>query len=152
MILQRQSQTMEKEWTKDLNTKDGADLKKKHNCNQCNYSTLRADNLKNHKLIHSGEKPFACSQCKYSCTQASDLKKHLLIHSGENPFKCRQCNYFCNDGGNLKKHLLTHSGEKLSTVHSAATRPLELVTLGHTCSPILEKSTSAAPSASFLVH
>ena len=41
-IMRRQRQTMEKlpsESTKDLNTKDGADLKKKHNCNQCNYST-----------------------------------------------------------------------------------------------------------------
>ena len=47
------------ERTKDLNTKDRADLKKKHNCNQCNYSTMFAGDLKKHKLIHSGEKPFA---------------------------------------------------------------------------------------------
>ena len=42
------------EMTKDLNIyKDPADLKKKHNCNQCNYSTALAGNLKRHKLVHS---------------------------------------------------------------------------------------------------
>ena len=73
------------EMTKDLNIKDQVDLKKKHNCNQCNYSTARPSELKRHKLIHSGEKPFACPQCKYSCTTAGYLKKHLLIHSMEKP-------------------------------------------------------------------
>ena len=111
-ILRRQSQTMEKEWTRDLNIDNQAGLKKKHNCDQCNYSTAVLSNLKRHKLVHSGEKPFACSQCKYSCTQACDLKSHLLIHSGENPFKCRQCNYSCKQASDLKKHMLTHSGEK----------------------------------------
>ena len=101
----RQSENMKKPTdgrTKDLNIKDRANLKKKHNCNQCNYSTARLSSLKSHKLIHSGEKPFACSQCKYSCTTAGNLKRHLLIHSGENPFKCRQCNYSCKTAGNLK--------------------------------------------------
>ena len=37
------------ELTRDLNMKDGVDLEKKHNCDQCNYSTARADNLKTHK-------------------------------------------------------------------------------------------------------
>ena len=63
------------QWTKDLNIKDQADFKKKHKCNQCNFSTATAGNLKSHKLIHSGEKPFACSQCKYSCNRAGSLKK-----------------------------------------------------------------------------
>ena len=38
------------ERTKDLNIKDRADLKKKHNCNQCNFSTATAGSLKRHKL------------------------------------------------------------------------------------------------------
>ena len=43
------------EMTKDLNSKDRADLKKKHDCSQCNFSTATAGNLRTHKLIHSGE-------------------------------------------------------------------------------------------------
>ena len=116
MILRRQNQTMERptlELTKDLNINDPADLKKKHNCNQCNYSTAIAGRLKSHKLVHSGEKPFACSQCEYSCTQAGSLKRHMLIHSGEKPFVCIQCKYSCTQAGNLKRHILIHSEENL---------------------------------------
>ena len=91
------------ERTKDLNIEDQADLKTKHNCNQCNYSTATTSHLKRHKRIHSGEKLFVCSECKYSFTQASDLKRHLLIHSGEKPFVCSQCKYSCTTAGSLKK-------------------------------------------------
>ena len=75
-ILRRHNQIMENQavqLTKDLNIKDQTDLKKKYNCNQCNYSTTEAGNLKRHKLVHSGEKPFACSQCKYSCSETGSL-------------------------------------------------------------------------------
>ena len=63
------------EWTKGLNIKEQDDLTKKHKCNQCNFSTAWLSALKTHKLIHSGEKPFACSQCKYSCTTAANLTR-----------------------------------------------------------------------------
>ena len=53
------------EMTKDFNIKDRADLEKKHNCNQCNFSTASLSSLKRHKLIHGGEKPFVCSQSEY---------------------------------------------------------------------------------------
>ena len=53
------------EQTKDLNIEGQADFKKKHNCNQCNFSTATAGSLKMHKLIHNSEKPFVCL-CAYS--------------------------------------------------------------------------------------
>ena len=83
-----------------------------HKCNQCGYSSITAVNLKNHLLVHSGEKPFACKQCKYSCRHPSALKSHMLSHSGEKPFICKQCNYSCTTASNLKTHMPIHSGEK----------------------------------------
>eukprot|EP01083_Nonionella_stella_P070697 189293_1 len=32
-------------------------------CEQCNYWTARKQDLKKHKRIHSGDKPFACIKC-----------------------------------------------------------------------------------------
>ena len=43
-------------------------------------------NLKTHKLMHSGGKPFACDQCEYSTTRRHHLKTHKLTHSGKKPF------------------------------------------------------------------
>ena len=34
-------------------------------------------------LTHSGGKPYKCDQCKYSSKTAQNLKTHKLTHSGE---------------------------------------------------------------------
>ena len=85
---------------------------KPYECDQCKYSSKRAQNLKPHKLTHSGEKPYACDQCKYSSKTAQNLKTHKLTHSGEKPYACDQCKYSSKMAQNLKTHKLTHSGEK----------------------------------------
>ena len=37
-------------------------------------------------LMHSGGKPYECDQCKYSSKTAQNLKTHKLTHSGEKPY------------------------------------------------------------------
>ena len=39
--------------------------KRRHKCNQCDYSTSQKSNLKTHLMKHSGEKPNKCNQCDY---------------------------------------------------------------------------------------
>ena len=51
-----------------------------------NSSTLR-----NHKRIHTGEKPFKCDVCEMQFTQLHHLSAHKRIHNGEKPFKCDVC-------------------------------------------------------------
>ena len=141
------------EMTKDLNiNKDRADLKKKHHCNQCNYSTANASHLKSHKLIHRGEKPFACSQCKYSCTQADSLKNTSSSTLGRILSNADNAIIPAMTVATSSATCSRIQVKKLSIVHSATTRPLMLIALGHTCFLILEKSLSVALSASFLVH
>ena len=56
---------------------------KPYECDQCEYSSKTAQNLKTNKLTYSGEKLYACDQCKYSSTLALALKRHKLTLSGE---------------------------------------------------------------------
>ena len=51
------------------------------NCDKA-FKTLR--HLKQHKRIHTGEKPFQCSLCDYTCSQKASLNWHFKSkHPGE---------------------------------------------------------------------
>ena len=51
-----------------------------------NLLTFTFYQLKNHEMIHTGEKPFACSDCTYRCIQRSNLRIHMrTVHKKELP-------------------------------------------------------------------
>ena len=62
--------------------------------------------LKNTKIVR--EKSNKCNQCDFASSQAGDLKRHLTTHSGEKSNKCNQCDYVSSQAGDLRKHLKTH--------------------------------------------
>ena len=51
-----------------------------------------------------------CNQCDYASSRARDLKRHLKTHGGEKSNKCKQCNFVSSYASSLKKHLKIHSG------------------------------------------
>ena len=59
-----------------------------------------------------GENSNKCNQCNYASFWAGDLRKHLKTHSGEKSNKCNQCNYASSQAGTLKKQLKTQKEEK----------------------------------------
>ena len=60
--------------------------------------------LKNHKLGHTGENPFACTDCGKSFSRLSTLKNHKLVHTGEKPFACTDCGKSFSRLSTLKNH------------------------------------------------
>ena len=61
---------------------------KQNKCNQCDYASSHAGDLRTHLKIHSGEKSYKCNQCDFASTWAVSLRKHIKIHSGEKSNKC----------------------------------------------------------------
>ena len=83
---------------------------KSNKCNQCNYVSFWAGDLRTHLKMHSGEKPNKCDQCDCASSQAGSLMRHLKTHSGENPNKCNQCDFAPSYASALRTHFKTHSG------------------------------------------
>ena len=85
---------------------------KTHKCNQCDYVSSYASNLRTHLKRHTGEKSNKCSLCDYASSNASSLSTHLKTHCGEKSHKCNQCDSTFSQSNYLRKHLKTHRVEK----------------------------------------
>jgi len=85
---------------------------KPYECKQCGKWLKRAEHLKNHLRVHTGEKPYECKQCGKWFKQAEHLKNHLIVHTGERPYGCKQCGKCFKQAGHLKAHLIVHTREK----------------------------------------
>ena len=81
---------------------------KSNKCNQCDYQSSEAGNLKRHLKMHSGEKSYKWNQCNYTSYRVGDLKKHLKMHSGERQNKCNQCDCASSQAGNSIKFNQSH--------------------------------------------
>ena len=66
---------------------------KVHKCNQCDYASVRAWDLKKHKKIHSCDKTNKCNQYDYASFFASNFRRHMKTHPGEKSHKCNLCNF-----------------------------------------------------------
>ena len=62
-------------------------------CDLCQKSFSRPGNLKNHKLVHIGDRKLICEFCQVALPQYWHLKEHLAgIHGQDVHFKCLKCN------------------------------------------------------------
>ncbi|KAI3418237.1 hypothetical protein GPALN_010454 [Globodera pallida] len=94
-----------------LNAKINGNVKR-YKCTRCPFSSHRAQHLKMHKLIHTGEKPHKCQDCGEQFRQSNHLVNHQRIHTGEKPFKCQHCGKRFRMAQHLSTHQRTHTGEK----------------------------------------
>ena len=75
----------------DLNTMDDNGDHSIHRCSICGRLLATKASLKDHLLIHTGDKPYRFETCDKSFRRIDHLKRHQLIHIREKPYHCEVC-------------------------------------------------------------
>ena len=74
-------------------------------CPDCGKALKGRGNLKAHRRIHSGEKPYKCDVCHEMFRVKSTLRHHRSIHSGVKPHVCCVCEACFSHKYNLARHV-----------------------------------------------
>ena len=84
----------------------------KHICSVCKKAFRTPGKLKDHMLIHTGERPCICNDCGSRFQTSTHLKKHMVVHTKEKKHGCNVCGKTFSQSAGLRSHMRTHSEEK----------------------------------------
>ncbi|XP_045897385.1 zinc finger protein 716-like [Micropterus dolomieu] len=84
----------------------GRDGLKQHHCDK---SFRTSGQSKNHRRVHTGEKPYSCDQCGKVFSTLSNLKSHKYVHMGEKAYRCEQRGKTFTHSKTLKRHQCGHA-------------------------------------------
>jgi len=77
-------------------------------CSVCNQSFTKYHHLKDHSVRHTGSRSHVCDQCGARFSRSYSLKVHQRLHSGETPFSCDECGMAFMQKSNLQQHRRSH--------------------------------------------
>ena len=53
--------------------------------------TTRSSAASHKRVVHEKIKGYVCDLCGYACGTNGELRQHRAIHSDDKPFVCRKC-------------------------------------------------------------
>lgn len=87
---------------------------KKFKCEQCNYSSHRKSNLRQHKETHSTAS-IPCNECRKTFKSATLLNKHKRTHQPEEEHQCVLCEFVATRADLLSRHITRNHKNKSHT-------------------------------------
>ncbi|XP_033621939.1 zinc finger protein 865 [Fukomys damarensis] len=78
----------------------------------CGRGFLRSWYLRQHRVVHTGERAFKCGVCAKRFAQSSSLAEHRRLHAVARPQRCGACGKTFRYRSNLLEHQRLHLGER----------------------------------------
>lgn len=86
---------------------------KKYPCPNCSMIFYRSSNMRIHvQVVHQGIRRFVCRYCDQTFGKGDNLKNHELLHTGEKPHECTECGKRFVQKVSLRSHMKTHNKQK----------------------------------------
>ncbi|KAL7690698.1 putative Zinc finger C2H2-type [Plasmopara halstedii] len=78
---------------------------------RCGKSFTDSAHLRDHTVVHTGEKTFSCPTCYKKFARVSTLQEHIRTHTGEKPYVCSipGCTKRYSSRAALRFHRSTHN-------------------------------------------
>uniref|UniRef100_A0AAG5DCI5 Uncharacterized protein n=1 Tax=Anopheles atroparvus TaxID=41427 RepID=A0AAG5DCI5_ANOAO len=83
-----------------------------YQCEVCNKSFAFKSKLRDHAMLHTGERPYKCQLCERSFRLTEMYRRHLLTHTSDSKHVCTICQKCFKLPQYLQAHMLTHSAER----------------------------------------
>ncbi|XP_046752006.1 zinc finger protein 726-like [Diprion similis] len=78
---------------------------KPRKCDHCEDSFRKLSELNDHiRRFHTFERQHKCMFCSKEFYSIYNLKQHVMVHTGQRPFACSKCDLRFTQKGNLTKH------------------------------------------------
>lgn len=77
---------------------------KAHQCKICDKKFQYPRQLREHKVTHTGDRPYTCEVCCKSFALPKYIAIHMQTHSGIKPYKCRYCDITFAQLPNRRQH------------------------------------------------
>jgi len=109
-----------------------------YECPDCGRKFVRSDYLKEHRRVHSNERPFLCMECGLSFKAPSHLRDHLKSHADVRRYRCDQCGKWFRRASHRSEHIRNvHEGVKAFQCKQcprafSTANGLKLHVMGHT--------------------
>lgn len=126
-----------------------------YGCQICSKRFRRAETLRRHNRVHTGEKPHGCEVCGKMFREPFHLTKHLTVHSGQKNYKCNLCGKMFAYAQSLVRHGKLHRKGEIDNqgrrIKGAATAISQVANSGNSdyfssCSQEEKSPTSGTPS------